>query len=149
MKKIVLLNPPGKQLYIRDYFCSKISQADNLLQPIDLVMLSGTLAGEYEVFFIDAIAGRMSPAAVLKNIGEVAPSAVITLMGSASLIEDSRWIQSLKQKMPNIFLVAIGDIFVEGGAKGLDDFPELDAVITDFTTPDILRCLRGERDALA
>lgn len=146
MKKVLLLNPPGKQLYVRDYFCSKISQADNLLQPIDLVMLSGTLAQEYEVSFIDAIAGGLSPAVVLKLIRELDPFAVITLMGSASLKEDLGWIQALRQAMPHIRIIGIGDVFIADPQSRLADFPALDAVIPDFTTPDILFYLRGEHD---
>lgn len=149
MKKVLLLNPPGQRLYVRDYFCSKVSQADNLLPPIDLVMLSGALAQEYEVFFIDAIAGRLRPEAALKAIAEIAPDAVITLMGAVSLEEDARWIQALKRARPRTWLAAIGDVFIENPAQGLADFPELDAIITDFTTPDIARGLGGEQTALA
>lgn len=149
MKKVLLLNPPGRQLYVRDYFCSKVSQADNLLQPIDLVMLSGTLAQEHEVSFIDAIAGRLSADTVLKTIKEINPIAVITLMGSASLKEDALWIQTLKEAMPHIRIMGIGDVFMEEGERLLADFPALDAIITDFTTPDILFYLRGEHDHLA
>lgn len=149
MKKVLLLNPPGKQLYIRDYFCSKVSQADNMIQPIDLVMLSGILAQEYEVSFIDAIAGGLSPSVVLKTIQEIAPMSVITLIGSASLKEDILWINKLKEAMPYIRIVGIGDVFMEGGESCLADLPALDAIIPDFTAPDILFYLRGEYDRLA
>ena len=57
--KILLLNPPGKYLYVRDYFCSKISKADYINAPIDLVMISGVLnTGEFDLKVIDAVAEK-------------------------------------------------------------------------------------------
>ena len=38
--RVLLLNPPGRRLYLRDYFCSKVSQADYIHPPIDLVFLN-------------------------------------------------------------------------------------------------------------
>ena len=42
--RVLLLNPPGRRTYLRDYLCSKTSKADYVYHPIDLVLLSGTLA---------------------------------------------------------------------------------------------------------
>ena len=42
--RVLLLNPPGERTYIRDYFCSKTTKSNYLFHPIDLVVLSGTLA---------------------------------------------------------------------------------------------------------
>lgn len=149
MKKVLLLNPPGDRLYVRDYFCSKVSQADNMIQPIDLVVLSGILAEECEVSLIDAIAGRLPRAATLDAIRAVNPAAVVTLVGSASLVEDTEWLSLLRQALPGIPIAGLGDVFMEDPAGALNDIPALDAVITDFTSRDILLFLRGERGRLA
>ena len=44
--RVLLLNPPGRGIYIRDYFCSKTTKSNYLFHPIDLVMLSGTVASQ-------------------------------------------------------------------------------------------------------
>jgi radical SAM superfamily enzyme YgiQ (UPF0313 family) len=143
MKKILLLNPPGKKLYIREYFCSKVSQADNLLHPIDLVLLSGILAQEYDVSLIDAIVNKMSPEDVLAKIGELQPFAIVSLFGAVSLEEDLDWTARLKQALPQVKIIGIGDIFLEDGQKWLEKCHQLDAILLDFTTDDILAYLKG------
>ena len=60
--KVLLLNPPGKRTYIRDYFCSKTTKSNYLFHPIDLVVLSGTIAAQHEVQALDCIAEELSPA---------------------------------------------------------------------------------------
>ena len=87
--KILLLNPPGKHLYVRDYFCSKISKADYINAPIDLVMLSGVLnTGEFEIILLDAIVEKLSVSHTLTKIKEINPQYIIALIGSASITED-------------------------------------------------------------
>ena len=44
---IVLLNPPGKHKYLRDYYCSHISKAHYYWAPYDLIVLSAQLKKEY------------------------------------------------------------------------------------------------------
>ena len=43
---VLLLAPPARRLVIRDSFCSKVSQADYLNHPIDLLLQSGRLSRE-------------------------------------------------------------------------------------------------------
>ena len=74
MKKNVLLNPPGKQNYLRDYYCSKVSKTNFAYEPIDLLVLSGILKkGHYDVFFIDAIVDKLSSSTVLSLSKTVDP----------------------------------------------------------------------------
>ena len=42
--KVLLLNLPGKQSYLRDYYCNNISKSKYLHYPIDLLYLTGTLS---------------------------------------------------------------------------------------------------------
>ena len=53
--RILLLSPPGAQIYIRDYYCSKFSKSNYLFHPVDLLMLSGRLAEHHEVHVLDAM----------------------------------------------------------------------------------------------
>ena len=43
VKKVLLLNPPGDRLYIRDQFCSHVSKGTYYWQPLDLLMISARL----------------------------------------------------------------------------------------------------------
>jgi len=148
MKKILLLNPPGQRLYIRDYFCSKVSQADYITQPVDLLMLSGTLSRDYAVYLIDAVAGKLSIDETLKQIGDIAPFAVISLFGAVSLDEDLEFAGKVRAMSGGVKLVGIGDAFRAGGEKYLGPDSPLDAILLDFTTPDILGYLAGDHDAV-
>ncbi len=143
MKRVLLLNPPGSRLYIREYYCSKVSQADNLLHPIDLVILSGILSQEHEVSFIDAIANNLSPDRALAQVVEYRPEAIVCLFGSVSLHEDFPWISRVKEALPETLIIGSGDIFMEKGAKYLDEHLFLDAVCLDFTSDDISSYLCG------
>ena len=58
--RVLLLNPPGERVYIRDYFCSKTTKSNYLFHPIDLVMLSGTVGSRHEIAVLDAIAEDLS-----------------------------------------------------------------------------------------
>ena len=57
--RVLLLNPPGREVYVRDYFCSKTTKSNYNFHPVDLLALSGTIAREHEVIFI-----AVPPAAV-------------------------------------------------------------------------------------
>ena len=59
--RVLLLNPPGERVYIRDYFCSKTTKSNYLFHPIDLVVLSGTLDECHDVSVLDAIAEALTP----------------------------------------------------------------------------------------
>jgi anaerobic magnesium-protoporphyrin IX monomethyl ester cyclase len=143
MSSVLLLNPPGKRLYIRDYFCSKVSQADYVHHPIDLVILSGILDGHADLAAIDAIAGDMSVDRTLHAIAAQRPDAVIMLMGSVSLGEDALFLQRLREVLPNAKIICSGDIFAEAGERHLRAMPQIDAALLDFTSPEILSCLSG------
>ena len=125
MTSVLLLNPPGKQLYIRDYFCSKVSQADYIHHPIDLVVLSGTLDLHVELAVIDAIAGAMSPDATLDAINARRPDAVIMLMGSVSLEEDTAFLARMRAVLPGAKIICSGDIFSEDGERYLRTIPQM------------------------
>lgn len=146
--KILLLNPPGKYLYVRDYFCSKISKADYINAPIDLVMLSGVLnTGEFELKVIDAIAEKISTENCLQKISDFNPNAIIILVGSASLAEDKEFLKKLKEKTPaEIF--AIGDFLLTESKNFLEEFSFIKGVILNFISDGIYRQLKGEKEKI-
>lgn len=147
-QKILFLNPPGKYLYVRDYFCSKISKADYINAPVDLVMLSGILnTGEFELKIIDAIAEKIPAENCLQKISDFNPSAVIILIGSASLAEDKEFLKSLKEKTAaEIF--AIGDFLLTESKSFLAEFPFIKGAIFNFISDGIYWQLKGEKEKI-
>ena len=62
VQKVMLLNPPGSEIYLRDYYCSHISKASYIYCPYDLFAESGWLSTKFDVDAIDAIADGLSAA---------------------------------------------------------------------------------------
>ncbi len=146
MKKILLLNPPGKDIYIRDYYCSKTTQADYLIPPVDLLMASARLSSEkYDIKVVDAIAENIQPYECLKICKDFAPQVVISLVGAVSWTEDVRFIKELRYSLgKDVFIIASGDILMDEAEKRFAECPEIDAAIFDFTNEDVVRLIDGE-----
>jgi radical SAM superfamily enzyme YgiQ (UPF0313 family)/glycosyltransferase involved in cell wall biosynthesis len=142
-KKVLLLNPPGEKLYIRDYYCSKVSKANYLYEPPDLLILSGILYPKYQIAVIDAIAEKYPPDKCLEEIIKFAPDAIVFLSGQVSFPEDFAFLKKVKKKT-GAKLIGSGDIFLEDGEKIIAQNPFIDAILLDFTTFDILDYLNGE-----
>ncbi|MCS7227691.1 MAG: radical SAM protein, partial [Endomicrobia bacterium] len=128
----LLLNPPGKKLYIRDYYCSKVSQADYIYHPVDLVYISGFLKDKFDVKFIDCIVEKISLNKLLTIVVKNIPDYIIMLVGSVSLVEDLLVIKTIKSINPKIKIVVSGDLFRENTVSLLEKHPEIDAVVMDF-----------------
>lgn len=139
--RVLLLNPPGERIYIRDYFCSKTTKSNYLFHPIDLVVLSGTLASEHEVGVLDCIAERLDPAAAHARIDAFAPDVVVSLVGSVSWEEDRAFLAA--QHAAGRRVLALGDVLQEDTERRLADEPWLEAALHDFSSDDVLEVLRG------
>ena len=141
--KILLLNPPGQKVYLRDYFCSKVSQADYVNHPIDLVCLSGLLLEAYEVAFIDGIVERLDEETCLTRIRHQQPDVIIGLIGSVSYAEDVPFYQQVAGQT-DASLILIGDILIDQRTERLRQLPFVDAFLHDFSTDDVHRFLRHD-----
>lgn len=136
--KILLLNPPGKRLYIRDYYCSKVSKAKYIYEPVDLLILSGILSSRHKVYVLDAIAMHLSPLNCLKKINSLDPEIIISLTGAVSFYEDVEFWNKIKASRKNIFIFASGDILMEESESLLKNIDSLDGILLDFTEDEIL-----------
>lgn len=143
--KILLLNPPGDDVYIRDYFCSKTTKSNYLFHPIDLVMLSGTLSTEHEVVVLDAIAERIDRAEARKRIDRLAPDVVVSLVGAVSWDEDRAFLGQIAE-IARVF--AIGDICQEDGVGLLEREPWCEGILHVFVNADLLHYLAGSLEAI-
>jgi len=137
MRKVLLLNPPGKQLYIRCYYCSKTSKANYIPPPIDLVFLSGILSENYDVQLLDALIEGLNNKRCIQKIVSLNPDIIISLTGAVSWDEDIKFFKELKESK-KCDLILNGDILLSGGDKKLAKYPFIDAIMLDFTTNDVL-----------
>ena len=143
MRKVLLLNPPGRLRYIRDQFCSHVSKGSYYWQPLDLLVLSGQLAAEgYDLAVVDAIVERLDPDEAARRIEQFGPDAVVFLTGSDSFADDVRFVEALKERGVNV-AVGIGDILREQGERLLPRYPAIDACLNDFVTHGLGRFLEG------
>jgi len=136
---LVLLNPPAAEITIRDNYCSKVSQGSYINHPIDLVVQSGFLREQFQLHLVDAIVEKLSVRQCLDSIRKIDPVCIYSLAGNASWAEDKRFLATLRKEMPNTLLAAGGDVFLEDPVSGLRELSYLDAVVTDYCTPDLLR----------
>ena len=146
MQKVLLLNPPGRLRYIRDQFCSHVSKGSYYWQPLDLLLLSGTLGADgYELAVVDAIAERLGPDAARRRIDAFGPACVVFLTGSDSFQEDVRFVEGLKAGGSRT-VVGIGDILRGQGVRALDEHPVIDACLNEFVTHGLSSFLEGHLD---
>ncbi len=146
-QRVLLLNPPGERVYIRDYFCSKTTKSNYLFHPIDLVVLSGIVGSRHEVRVLDAMAERLDVARSLERVRSLAPDVVIALVGSVSWSEDREFLAAVAANGARV--LAIGDVLQEDAPARLAEEPWLEAALHDFTSDDVLRYLDGARDELS
>lgn len=139
-RRLLLLNPPGKEVYLRDYYCSKVSQADYVNHPIDLVLLSGRLRKHFDLHLIDAVVDRLPPQVCLEQVEALDPEVIVGLTGSVSFREDVEFYRSL-QRRRRLYLG--GDLLIENRVDRLRSLPFVDGFVHDFTTDDLMVLLAG------
>jgi len=142
-KTILLLNPPGRRLYVRDYYCSKISKADYIYHPTDLLTASGWLAPEFKLVVLDCIVDGMSSSAALEQIFHTQPDAIFFLTGSVSQKEDFAFLAEVKAQ-DNPLMIGSGDCLLDEHEKIKANAPWLDAIVLDFTSEGLRNFLRNE-----
>ncbi|MCB9899334.1 MAG: radical SAM protein [Planctomycetes bacterium] len=151
-KRVLLLVPPSRDVVIRDYYCSKTSQANYLHPPLDLSVQGGWMrAHGLEPVLVDATVDRLSSDEALRRVEEARPDAVFALAGAVSWDGDGPFLEQVATRT-GVPVFAGGDLFMEDAHASLARFPFLAGVLTDFTSDELARHLAsspdGERDAL-
>ena len=144
--RVLLLNPPGRRTYIRDYFCSKTTKSNYLFHPIDLVVLSGTLAARHEISVLDCMAQALDVTAAKARIDAFDPAVVVSLVGSVSWDEDRAFLSSVAANGRRV--IAIGDVLQENSEARLAEESWLEAALHVFANQDIVHYLAGNTAAL-
>jgi anaerobic magnesium-protoporphyrin IX monomethyl ester cyclase len=142
--KVLLLNPPGERIYIRDYFCSKTTKSNYLFHPVDLVALTGTLASQHTVEVLDCMAERLDPAQARARIAAFDPEVVLSLVGSVSWNEDRAFLSEQHQSGRRVLV--IGDVLHERSEQRLQAEAWIEAALHDFSNEDCLHYLAGNRE---
>lgn len=149
-RTILLLNPPGDEKYLRDYYCSHASKANYYWQPYDLFVLGGVLKEHHRVYAIDAIIDGLGEEETIEKIRRIAPDTIIFLTGVVSWDNDFRFLERLlKETGEKYDLIGLGDILLNKAEYFMDRFPFLSAILYDFRSPSILDYLGGKSDVLA
>lgn len=147
MVKVMLLNPPGDRIYLRDSYCSKVSKAAYLTPPIDLLAISGYLDSKHQILVLDAMADRLSFDSALGKISEIKPDIVVSLFGLASFANDAGFFMLIKQALPSVKLIVSGDAGFEDTEELLRENPSIDAVLLDYASTGWLPYLEDDRPA--
>ncbi|PWH09918.1 hypothetical protein DEJ39_08995, partial [Bacteroidetes bacterium SCGC AAA795-G10] len=144
----VLLNPPGSERYLREYFCPKVSKASFYYPPLDLVYTSGWFPNHYDIQVLDAIADELSVSVTLEKILKIRPEYVYILISSPSFSEDIIFIEKLKSLLPEVVLIGTGDVFRDLKADSFGLVPQLDAINFNFSTDDVVRYVNDPKGVL-
>jgi len=145
-RRVLLLNPPGDKLYIRDYYCSFSSKADYYWPPQDLLALSGLLGQKFQVEAMDAIIEGLSPEKVAEEVRKNDYTALIFTTGTATLKSDLALMSRLKKEKPSLEIIASAGILKFIGQELLLQHNYLDALLLDFTEESLLTYLQRERN---
>lgn len=146
LRRVLLLNPPGDRLYIRDQFCSHVSKGTYYWQPLDLLVVSGRLHAEgHELAVVDAIAEGLSAEEAQRRIERFCPDALVFLTGSDTFLDDVAFVEESKRRGVRV-AVGIGDILREKGERLLALHPAVDACLNDFVTHGLHAYLEGRWD---
>ncbi len=145
--RVLLLAPPGDQIFLRDVYCGSTSKGVYYWPPSDLMIQSGILKGHHDVLVLDAIAEKLSFDAALERAVALRPDAVLSLGSAISLEGDMAFLSRLKQRTGCQLLMS-GDIFYFQTAEAMERYPFVDGVCLNYTTDDTLKLLAGDHAGL-
>ncbi|MBI2890228.1 MAG: radical SAM protein [Nitrospirae bacterium] len=145
--RILLLNPPARKPYLRDYFCSTSAKAGYYWPAIDLLVQSGILSSEADVEVIDAVALRLDPGKTLSRIAALQPDAVLSLCSAPSMGEDLSFLEEIRRLL-GCRLFAIGEPMLDHPERKLRDYPFMDGFLTNFVSRDVALWMKGRFDRL-
>jgi len=142
--RVLLLNPPGDELYLRDNYCSFTSKADYYWPAIDLLAQSGILSQYFDVHVRDALVDKKSFTDCLDDIANINPQFVLMVTGFASKHNDNNFLHQLKQRLPGIRVIVSGGYPFFQKAQALEENPEIDAILMDYTSNGSVAYINGD-----
>ncbi len=149
MDKLVLIAPPSDVIVERDMYSSTISKGHYNWPNIDLLALSGSFRGHFDVTMIDAMTDRLSVEAAHRRVVDIAPKAVVFAVGVSVREQDYDFIRMVKKSLPETIMIGTGGILYHNPVNELKRLPELDVALLSFVTDDCRRYIQGELDDIA
>ena len=144
MTKVLFLNPPWKQKYLREYYCPKISKARFYYPAVDLIYMTGRFFKSwYDVKYLDSIAENKDSNSTIDYIINLKPNIVYFLTSSPSFLEDKNFILKLISKYPSAKYIWTWDIFRELKEKSFEIIEWLDAINLNFSSWNIINYLKN------
>ncbi|MBU0762692.1 MAG: radical SAM protein, partial [Candidatus Altiarchaeota archaeon] len=142
--RVLILNPPGRETYLRDQYCGgTTTKANYYWHPLDLLLQSGVIASEHEIKIIDAIAENLDYAETMRQIDSFHPEAIYSLSSIISLEEDLAFFRDCKKRYDCKIIVS-GDVFYFNPDEMIWE-ECIDAILLNYTSDEILDYLRGEK----
>ena len=143
--RLLLLNPPAPRPVFRDCYCSGISKGPFCIHPLDLQIQSGFFSeADFQLAFVDAVFERLKPAEVFKQIKAFKPDCILALVGHAIFKTDAAFLIRIKTILPSVKLYLSGDSVRFTPHQVFEALPEIDGLLMDFGTPDVLNHINGE-----
>lgn len=144
MKKIILLNPPGKRLFMRAHYCSGTAKANSYWPPIDLLVFSGYLK-EYEIKVMDDMVLGINFEESLKNIINFKPDFIISLTAECSWKNDFKFFKKIKDNLPKVKIILSGDFLLQSWKKILNENKFIDVIVLSFITNEIVDYIENKK----
>jgi len=146
MSTVLLLNPPADTPVLRDNYCGFTSKASYLWPPIDLLVQSGWLHGEFELSVLDAVAEGLEPAECLEALRARRPDAVFFLSCAATFQDDADFARQVRACLPGAYLaVGLGHMVIDP-RQYLERYRWVDAVLWDYASSGLRDALAGRKD---
>ncbi len=142
-KKVLLFNPgtPNGDKVIKDQYCSFTSKAGYYWIPIDLLILSGDLASEFDVLVIDSIIEQISTAETRQRIIDYSPDHIVVLSSVLTHELDRSLIGELRTKI-SFKTTFVGDVFYFS-PKEMIEFQEVDSIIYEYPCPELVSFIKS------
>lgn len=131
-KKVVLLNPPGQEDVIRDYYCGHLAKGKYLWPPLDLLVISGHLRDFCDCIVLDAVVTKTNKDKTIAFLKSCHPDAVVCLVAAVSWHSDIDFLKKIKGQISTKIIVS-GDYPRAYFQEVLEKYTFIDAVLLDFT----------------
>ena len=111
-EKIVLVNPPNKNIVLRDLYSSTVSKGLYNWPCIDLLVLSGILKNDFDVTLVDANTLKLSNKNTLDLIENLNPMESFLLLEIQLKKDDYKFVKELRSILPDAKLCGTGDFYI-------------------------------------
>jgi len=148
--KVLLINPPwpGKGYGTRSQNRIIKHRADKFLQyPLFLSYAASNLRQNgHDVYWIDSVIQEIDLNETLRNIEKIDPEVMLLETTTPSILADFEFMRRVKEKSPNLFLIAAGQHVSALPVQSLQECEAIDVVVKGEFDPWIPEILENKDD---